>query len=414
MKFNFYYEEKIPRYEDYRQLLMKMNKLSKEFYSLDKILRLDYNHSLMQKYKKEKKKIVDQMLKEILSCFNNLYDIPCSIYLNGSYARGNVTAGSDIDLTFFFNKKDVPKYQSLVYLIRLAIATMFNVNIVHVHSFTKNFVTEYRIKNKLVVHDQELETRVTWTKTNQYHDIFYPKNQMIAEREICEISSIKDIESLSMVYENQIKKLHPKEWIYTHECILITDTDYSIEKLVEKLDQNYSKKNMNIVLNNIKDEIKELLTITLKYHEKLDKCSKVEMAEYNMIGKRKVCMLVHAFATYLRWYLLFHDSNDIPLYLDLDYLFNYNNNLIDNSTINRIGDINKDYDYFRFLISRIEVWSRNYNHNYEHRSKEIIYKKDLNNEYSELWKNKYSPIDEQIKTYKKIANNIEYVLEKIG
>lgn len=151
------------------------------------------------------------MFKKIIKNFPKLNDVPCAIYLNGSYARKSITANSDLDLTFFFNENNICNYQSLIYLIRNAIATMFDVNVVHVHSFTKNFTTEYRKANNLVVTDQHLETKITWKKTGDIYNINYPENQMMPEREICEITSIKDIKSLKNLFENKIKKYEPKE-----------------------------------------------------------------------------------------------------------------------------------------------------------------------------------------------------------
>lgn len=399
MKLKFYYNEQIPKYEKYEELLDTMKKMSKDFYKLDDIFKLDFNYHLIKKYENDKKVIIKKMFDEIITCFNILKSIPCAIYLNGSYARGNITAGSDIDLTFFFNKDEISKYQSLIYLIRQSIAVMLNVNIVYVHSFTKNFTTDFRKKNNLVINDQELETKIIWTLTKDQYDIDYPKNRQIPEREICEISSIKDIESLTNLYKEQLEKTHPKEWIYTHKCVLITDNNFSIDSLIIKLDKMYNAEKIKIALNNIKNEIKELIMTTHEYYNELAKSEKIELASFNMIGKRKVSMLVDAFATYLRWYYISNNLNNIPRNLELDELFNYKNNDI-------LDNINKEYCYFRYLISRIEIWAKKYHHYYEHRSKEIINKDIFNKEYKKLWKNDYSPICEQIKSYNRL---IEFI-----
>ena len=129
-----------------------------------------------------------------------------------------------------------------------------------------------------------------------------------------------------------------------------------------------------------------------------------------MIGKRKVSMLVHAFATYLRWYYISNNLSNIPITLNLDDLFNYKTNLVDKKQINAISN---SYCYFRYLISKIEIWAKKYNHHFEHRSKEIIYKSKLASEYKEIWNSNYSPISEQIKAYRNLISSIEYMLEQL-
>lgn len=411
MELKFYYKEKYPEYEMYKELINKMEKMSDNFYSLDKVFYSKYNYSLMKKYQNSKIAVINEMFKEIISYFPNLNNNACAIYLNGSYARGNITSGSDIDLTFYFKKKDISKYQTTIYLIRYAISVMLRVNIVHVHSFTKNFITEYRKDNNLVIKDPELETKIFWTSTNNCLDISYPKNQMIAEREICEISSLKDFKSLTTLYKNQLKKLHPKEWIYTHECIHITDNSFSADKLIKKLDTMYNKKERIGALNNIRREIQELIEITENYYDELKKSDKIELASYNMIGKRKVTMLVHSFATYLRWYYIDSNLKNIPTTLNLDILFNYETSLIDKKAIDRI---NKSYYYFRYVISKVEIWAKKYDHHYEHRSDEIIKKNIMISEYKKLWKVDCDPIKKQIKSYSRLMTNIKHALQIIN
>lgn len=407
MKFKFYYRELIPSYESYRNLIHNLKEMSKEFYSLDKIFEVKFNHLNMKKYENNKQKIISQMFKELFSTFNILNKVPCAIYINGSFARGNITSGSDMDLTFIFKKEDVFKYQALIYLIRYAISIMFNVNIVHIHSFTKNFTTEFRQKNNLVIFEQKLKTTIIWTYTNESFDIDYPENQMIPEREICEISSMKDINSLTELYKKQIATLHPKEWIYTHKCVFINNNEFSIENLIKKLDKLYNKSNMSIILNNLKQEIMELIKFTSEYYESLALCKNIELSKFNMIGKRKIFMLISTFAVYIRWYHLFNNDSNFPLYLDLNEILNYKSRLIENKTLHKLY---KDYYYYRYLISRIEIWARNYNHHFEHRSKEVVDIDVLNSEYVLLYGKEFLPIDEQIKVYNNLIKNIKKIL----
>ena len=410
MRLKFNYNESKPTYNEYNKLIVKMRKMTNQFYSLDCLFYSPYNYDKMKHYEKKKIEIINQMFKIIIAYFPSLSNTPCAIYLNGSYARGNITSGSDIDLTFYFNEKDISKYQPTIYLIRYAIANMLNINIVHVHSFTKNFITEYRKENNLIIKDPTLETKIIWKNTNNCLEIKYPKNQMIAEREFCEINSIKNFELLKKLYENQLKNLHPKEWIYTHKYIHITDKNFDIDYLIKVLDNNYNNCQKNIALSNIKEEINDLIKITNNYYNSLNKTDVIELANFNMIGKRKVSMLVHAFATYLRWYYISNNLSNIPITLNLDDLFNYKTNLVDKKQINAISN---SYCYFRYLISKIEIWAKKYNHHFEHRSKEIIYKSKLTSEYKEIWNSNYSPINEQVKAYRNLISNIEYMLEQI-
>ena len=407
MRLRLYYKELVPTYESYQELLIKMKEMSKESELLDKIFRQDFNYKLMKQYEKKKLNLIQKMFKEILTYFPKLNDVSCAIYLSGSYARRSITSGSDMDLTFYFSKNDVYKYQSTIYLIRYAISIMFNVNVVHIHSFTKNFTTEYRKKNNLSIFDQELKTKIIWTLSNKHYDINYPKNQMIPEREICEISSVKNIDSLTEIYLKQINRFHPKEWIYTHECIHITDNSFSIEKIIKKLDSLYGSEERKLALNNIKREIYDLLKITREYYNQLEFYNEIDLASYNMLGKRKVTALVHSFATYLRWLYIDKGLDNIPLTLNLNVLFNYKNSLVNKK---KIDNIKKSYCYFRYLISKIEILTKNNNHHFEHRSLEKIKKDVLNKEYRELWGEKYDPIHEQVKVFKRISKSIEELL----
>ena len=163
-------------------------------------------------------------------------------------------------------------------------------------------------------------------------------------------------------------------------------------------------------MKNIKSEINELISLTSKYYDELNNSNEIDLAKFNMIGKRKVCMLVHAFATYLRWYYIWNNLKNVPITLNLECLFNYKTNIINLKTINLI-DIS--YSYFRYLVSRVEIWAKKYNHHYEHRSKEFISKKIFEDEYKKIWNNSYLPINEQTVAYNNLINNITYTLETI-
>lgn len=110
---------------------------------------------------------------------------------------------------------------------------MFNVNIVHIHSFTKNFTAKYRKENNLIEYDENLETDIIWTVSNDRLRIEYPKNQMITEREICEITSIKCVDELLKLVKKRLDEYIPKEWMYTYECIHITDDSFDIDSKIK-------------------------------------------------------------------------------------------------------------------------------------------------------------------------------------
>ncbi len=409
MKIRFYYKEPNPSYHKYQELLLKMKDISKDFKHKDVVFKKTYDYKLMKKYEKDKMNIIKEVFNIIISYFPILNKIPCAIYLNGSYARRNITAGSDMDLTFYFNKSDVSRFQPLVYLIRNAISVVFDVNVVHVHSFTKNFTTEYRKNNNLVVNDKELNTTITWMKSGKSFVIDYPYDQMIPERELCEISSIKNIEDLHDLFLNQLKKYYPKEWIYTQERIHISDDKFSVENLLKEMDKKYTKSNQEKALLNIKEGINNLIIEINNYYNDLENKDEFDLASFNMIGKRKLTLLVHSLATFLRWYYINNNLKDVPLTLNLDNLFGYSNNNIINQGL--IDDINEAYCYFRYLISRVEIWAKKYKHHYEHRSKEIIKKELFNNEYNSLWHNNYLPIKEQAMVVYKIIELIKKIVK---
>ena len=100
------------------------------------------------------------------------------------------------------------------------------------------------------IYDKDFSVEVVWPNKERYI-VKYPSNQMAAERETCEITSIKNIKLLEELYIKQKKKYHPKEWVYTHDLIYTNKKSFSIEKLITKLDSIYTKKEIEKSLLNI-------------------------------------------------------------------------------------------------------------------------------------------------------------------
>lgn len=404
MYFKFIYNEKEPKFDSYIKLLKVLENKKEEFYELDKIFYDSYNYEKLIEYEKLKKEKVLEMFKTIIDIFPILNKIPCAIYINGSYARNSITARSDLDLTFFFNKDDIDKYQTLVYLIRYAISKMFDVNIVHIHSFTKNFTTKYRKENNLIEYDENLETDIIWNDTNDVLKIDYPKYQMITEREICEITSIKSIDELLKIIKKRMDDNVVKEWMYTYECIHTKEKYFNIDKEIKHLDKFYDKDRIKKIITNLEIEIDELLKELKLYFNELNLNDKVDFGKFNMFGKRKVTLLINTFATYLRWYYIYNNNYKFIGSLNTAEILNYN-------SILDISIIKDKYYYYKYLISRTEIWSIKFNHHYEHRSKEIISKKTLNDEYYSLWNNDYSMIKEMTNTFNFLYDEIINIID---
>ena len=409
MELKLNYNEMEPSLEQYNELLLKMNKMSKAYFEIDNLFKNGYGMGLMTDFESQKRKMVFDMFNEIISCFSPVLNkIPCAIYLNGSYARRSITHGSDIDLIFYFNEEDIEKCQPLVFLVRNAIATMLRVSTMHVHSFAKNFTTEYRKKNNLVIPDQDFSVEITWP-TNKKYVIEYPKNQMAAEREICEMSSIKNILEIEKLYRGRLEELHPREWMYTHQLIYCNDPSFSVNDMICNLDSMYSYDDQRTALLNIEEEVRGLSQEIETYYATLLKSQNVELASFNMVGKRKVAMMFYAFMTYLRWYYKANNEPNMPITLDLVSMFNHKSSLIIPSELDNLYNT---YCYFRFLISRIEMWVDAYNHHYEHRSKEIIDKNTMFGEYDEFWQSVYSPISEQEEVTMQLIKSMDEFLRR--
>lgn len=406
MYWKFVYNEMEPNYNSYINLLKTLEKMSEEFYKLDDIFYSPYNYQKLLEYERQKKQKVLEMFKIIIDNFPILNKIPCAIYLNGSYARNSITARSDLDLTFYFEKNDVDKYKTLVYLIRYAISKMFNVNIVHVHSFTKNFTTKYRKENNLVEYDENLETDIIWNITGDKLKIDYPKNQMITEREICEITSIKCIDDLFDIIKKRLNENNPKEWMYTYECMHMTDDTFEIDTFIKKLDKIYNSEIIEKFLINIKDEIFSLSNELKLYFDELKLSNNIKLCDFNMYGKRKVTLLINTFAIYLKWYYIYNDNYDFIGALDIKKILSYNG-------IFNINKIKENYYYYKYLLSRIEIWCSKLNHHYEHRSKEIVSKNNVEEEYIDMWNSNYNVIEEQINTFVDMNDEIIKLLNFI-
>lgn len=406
MYWKFFYNEIEPSYNSYINLLKVLGNKSEEFYKLDDIFYNSYNYQKLLKYEKQKKQKVLEMFKIIIDNFSILNKIPCAIYINGSYARNSITARSDLDLTFYFEKNDIDKYKTLVYLIRYAISKMLNVNIVHVHSFTKNFTTKYRKENDLIEYDQNLETDIIWNSTGDKLKINYPENQMITEREICEITSIKCIDDLLSLIKKRLDENIPKEWMYTYECIHMTNDYFDVDNKIKSLDRSYDNEIIKKFLINIKNEILSLSDELKSYFNELKLSNNIKLGDFNMYGKRKVTLLINTFATYLKWYYTYNENYDFIEPLDIEKILNYN-------SVFNINKIKENYYYYKYLLSRIEIWTVKFNHHFEHRSKEIVTKKIIKKEYYDMWKNDYNEIEEQINTFNDMNNEIINLLNSI-
>lgn len=152
-------------------------------------------------------------------------------------------------------------------------------------------------------------------------------------------------------------------------------------------------------MTNIEDEIFNLSKELKLYFNELKLSNNIKLCDFNMYGKRKVTLLINTFSTYLRWYYIYNGNYDFIGHLDIEKILNYNN-------IFDIKKIKEKYYYYKYLISRIEIWSVKYNHHFEHRSKETITKGIINKEYYDLWNNNYDVIEEQINTFDNMNNEI--------
>lgn len=408
MKWHFKYNENKPSYDEYNKLLEKINEKSKLFFALNNIFKNPYNYDDLVKYDKAKKKIVYEMFNDIIKCFSNIENIPCAIYLNGSYGRGSITAKSDLDITIYFKKEDITKYQTLVYLIRYAMSKMINQNIVHVHSFTKNFTTKYRKENNLVVSDEELETTIEWNGTKEKLIINYPSNQMIPEREICEITSLKCMEDLETLIKNKLIKSKPKEWMYTHECIYKSDDSFDVNNLIRKLDSIYDEEMIKEKLMLLKEEIFEIKNSIKDYFYSLNNNERIVLSDFNMYGKRRVFLLINTILIYLRWYYILN-KRDVSETLNVIDMLNDNNDLINEDLLKNLKN---NFYYYKYIISRLEIWTMEYKHYFSHRSREVINKEQLYNEYYHLWNNNYNPIDEQMRIFNRFDIIIDDILNE--
>ena len=406
MYWKFFYNEIEPSYNSYINLLKILENKSKEFYKLDDIFYNKYNIKKLLEYEKQKKQKVLEMFEIILEHFSILKKIPCAIYMNGSYARNSITACSDLDLTFYFEKNDIEKYKTLVYLIRYAISRMFNINIVHVHSFTKNFTTKYRKENNLIEYDQNLETDIIWNSTDDKLKINYPENQMITEREICETTSIKCIDDLLNLIKNRLDEYIPKEWMYTYECIYMSNDSFDLDNKIKNIDKSYNSEIIKKFLINIKNEIFSLSNTLKLYFDELKFSNNINLGDFNMNGKRRVTLLINTFVTYLRWYYAYNNNYRFVEALNIEKILGYNGILNTNK-------IKENYYYYKYLLSRIEIWATKFNHHFEHRSKETVTKNIIKKEYNDLWKNDYNEIEEQINTFNDMNNEIFNLLTSI-
>lgn len=63
MRLKFNYNESKPTYNEYNKLIVKMRKMTNQFYSLDCLFYSPYNYDKMKHYEKKKIEIINQCLK---------------------------------------------------------------------------------------------------------------------------------------------------------------------------------------------------------------------------------------------------------------------------------------------------------------------------------------------------------------
>ena len=194
--------------------------------------------------------------------------------------------------------------------------------------------------------------------------------------------------------------------MYTYECIHMTNDSFDIDSKIKNLDKSYNSQIIKKFLINIKKEILSLSNELKLYFDELKLSNEIKLGDFNMNGKRRVTLLINTFATYLKWYYTYNNNYDFIGSLDVEKILDYN-------SVFNIDKIKENYYYYKYLLSRIEIWAVKFNHHFEHRSKETVTKKIIKKEYHDMWENYYNEIEEQINTFNDMNNEIINLLNSI-
>ena len=406
-----YYIDSTPSLQEYRELLVKMESLSLEYRAVNEILRQKYTPDLLISFEKAKREIIDCMMQSVLLVFPELKRIPCAIYLNGSYARGSITAGSDLDILFLLDRENVDSYQGQIYLIRNAIAKVFGVSVVHIHSFMKNFTTESRKSNGNCILDQELTAVVTWKNTGETFCVNYPSNQSMAEREMCEYLSVKDWDSFCETMKTKMNTT-TAEWMYSFRRIYHNKDKFDAEAYIRQMEQRGNEYIMNHLFRSNRQLLAEVHDI-MRYMNELEMNQIINLADFCSYGKRRVLSAVHNLLAQYR-----RGQRCVSREVNLDgslVIRRYIQALTRDRCVGKlIAYIGEKYNLYRYLISRHEIALSTYNHHFEHRSKESIEKAALSQEYCICWGTGNDDLSQLIRTAKEILRYVEFVLILLG
>ena len=270
-----YFKFESPTYSDivsfYRKLFVQYNKKVKKvndnLYNIT-TKKIDLNN--ITAYKNvlvKRKQLLLDLIKENVNYFENLRNIPITIYLNGSYARNSSRVNSDIDLNFMYPNKYIKKFLPLEDVISFIIGNVFDIDYrdrVHPMGYLM-------LKNKYKINKSKFfitcfknnDMLISECRVNCYDIMYEYYNMPRSYKDICSyLKSSNNLFSVNeFVYNNEVVFSNTKnfidETIKNSDLKIMNNKNFlyyshlNIEKIIDEIE--YQIEILDAKVNKIKD-----------------------------------------------------------------------------------------------------------------------------------------------------------------
>ena len=372
-----------PSYSQFCELMSKMDLYAERLKNVNVLLEENYSHKLMLQYDSEKCLVVAEALEAILQYFPQFRLIPCAIYLNGSYARRSLTVGSDLDITFLIDEDFLQQTQGTILQVRMAIARVFNMNVVHIHSFSKNFINEF-MKKASIKNISDGVAYLAWPYESKIYDILPGEEDDMTKREICEYLSTRSWTSFCNTMQSKMN-MKCDEWMYSFEQVFRSVDCYDVEDFV-RCQEKYLLKTKTYLLqalDNLSETEKMLESIT-QVVKGFDKADFIPLASFSLNLKKRIRTVIsRLLIAYHR--LEMSKGNDMGL-LNIERYFEYSQKNSNEPLRSLFLELSSAFNRYRYIISRIEIAIQEKGLRVANRSIGGITRKNFVEEYNIRWK----------------------------
>ncbi|MBE6140974.1 MAG: hypothetical protein E7172_05560 [Firmicutes bacterium] len=345
--------------KDYKKIQCCISKLKEKYnnellslYNLEKQNLKQYNFYNQIEFINKHKKILLEIINDVLADYNNELRNLNVVFLSGSFARYTNKMSSDIDLHFFYKDDNYNYiYEEIVcYIISRIINKSRD-------SIDPTFIFNIQNENKALITSKMDKSKLTLILRTKNNEIKYSYKYGKKRRFYLQYINTRDINKLFNYLNAEIIKCN-EEWCHCFEVIKGKD---EFNKLYDKL---YNKE-LNIINN---DYIIKKIN-TLKETIQIDKkCIKNNfISEYKNYYQSQIYKIIYEYVSIIRFILI--KEKNVVKYLNLIDIYNLSQ---------KVKEINKDifieiYKYM-WCVEKLSLYCHENNINYGlHNNTDINY-----------------------------------------